>query len=44
VRSIAVQYGRLVVEMEAGESLHLPVADIPNLELMLQIIQSGVKR
>jgi hypothetical protein len=44
VRCIAVQSGWLVVETEPGESTRLPVAEIPNLELMLQIIQSGVKR
>lgn len=44
VRSISVASGRLVVEFKQGPLLKLPVSMIPNVEILLQIIQSGVAR
>ena len=44
VQHISVQSGMLVIELEKDEKMRIPVQDIPNLELLLQIIQSGVKK
>ncbi len=44
LRSVSVQSGVLVVEPEQGQALKIPAFNIPNLELLLQIIQSGVKK
>jgi hypothetical protein len=42
VQSITVQAGMLVIEIEKEARIRLPVARVPNLELLLQIIQSRV--
>lgn len=42
VQSISIQSGMLIIVTEPQASLRLPVARVPNLELLLQIIQSGV--
>ncbi|MGW8249280.1 MAG: DUF6585 family protein [Anaerolineales bacterium] len=42
VQSLSVQAGMLVIAIKGESSFRLPVARVPNLELLLQIIQSGV--
>ena len=42
VRNLSVRSGRLVVEFTDGSRRSLPVAVIPNIEILLQIIQTGV--
>lgn len=42
VRSLTVHAGMLVIDIENDQAIRLPVARVPNLELLLQIIQSGV--
>ena len=42
VRSVNIQAGMLVIDIDEKRSIRLPVARVPNLELLLQIIQTGV--
>jgi hypothetical protein len=42
VRSVSVQAGMLVIDCEEARQIRLPVARVPNLELLLEIIQTGV--
>ncbi len=42
IDSIDVQAGMLVLAFQGKANIRLPVARVPNLELLLQIIQSGV--
>jgi hypothetical protein len=42
VRQVAVRSGDLVVELENQTKIRLPASEIPNLEILLQIIQTGV--
>lgn len=42
IDSINVQAGMLVITNQKKAKIRLPVARVPNLELLLQIIQSGV--
>ncbi len=42
IDSITVQAGMLVIALENKAKIRLPAARVPNLELLLQIIQSGV--
>ncbi len=42
VEEVTVQAGVLVVKAKDNAGIRLPVARVPNLELLLQIIQSGV--
>jgi len=44
IRRIRVESGLLVIESGANEAIQMPVAEIPNLELLLQIIHTGVNR
>ena len=42
VRQITVRAGILIVELENQPDIRLPASQIPNLELLLQLIQQGV--
>jgi hypothetical protein len=42
VTALAVRSGYLVVELETGRRLRLAVARIPNLELLLQLVEWGI--
>jgi hypothetical protein len=42
VRQVAVRAGDLVVELENDSTIRLPASKIPNLEILLQIIQTGL--
>lgn len=42
VRSVNVEAGMLVIDCENNRRIRMPVARVPNLELLLQIIQTGV--
>jgi hypothetical protein len=42
VRQVAVRSGDLVVELENDSTIRLPASEIPNLEILLQIIQTGL--
>jgi hypothetical protein len=44
IAHIGVQSGMLEIHLTSEEKIRMPVQDIPNLELLLQIIQSGVKK
>jgi hypothetical protein len=44
VAHIGVQSGMLEIHLASDEKIRMPIQDIPNLELLLQIIQSGVKK
>lgn len=42
VNRITLSSGTLVIELSNHKTIHIPVCGIPNLELLLQIINSGV--
>lgn len=42
IELITVQSGYLVIELKNGSPHRFPVARIPNIEILLQIVQSGV--
>lgn len=42
VTRLSIRSGYLVVESPAGGPLRIPVAQIPNLELMLQLVEWGI--
>jgi len=42
VRSVKVEAGMLVIDCDGNRRIRMPVARVPNLELLLQIIQTGV--
>jgi hypothetical protein len=42
VSRLSVRSGFLVVELEAGKPVRIPVAHIPNLELLLQLVDWGI--
>lgn len=42
VQSVSIQAGMLEIDIEDKARVRLPVARVPNLELLLQIIQTGV--
>jgi hypothetical protein len=42
VRQVAVRSGDLVVELENDSTIRLSASEIPNLEILLQIIQTGL--
>ncbi len=44
IRSIQIQSGWLLIETESDETIKMPVTEIPNLEVLLQIIHRGVNR
>lgn len=44
IHRIRVESGLLVIESENDKAIQMPVAEIPNLELLLQIIHTGVNR
>ena len=42
VNRITINSGTLVIELSNHKSLHIPICGIPNFELLLQILNSGV--
>jgi hypothetical protein len=42
VNRLGARSGYLVVELETGGQIRIPVAEIPNLELMLQLVEWGI--
>lgn len=42
VHSVNIEAGMLVIDAEENRRIRLPVARVPNIELLLQIIQTGV--
>jgi hypothetical protein len=44
VTRLGVRSGYLVVELEAGDQIRMQVADLPNLELMLQLVEWGINQ